>query len=463
MQYDLKLIKKYYGENTAHLCRRLFPTLLEKDGVLIELIESKFAHSKFLYDDIIYEELEDDFQSFIYSLTTEPVEPLETEKSVQELLEEAGYNFYECKTEDDVQKFKKFYEPGEELCTFDGGRLKICHVFFAVKKDLDHIKRDNFPVPRRQDEYGTSVISIQFTRGEYNTLSIKNRYNHTVRNPDATFRNNLENIVPGLTRAFEKQYGFQINQNIGDFKIENYVIASDGKFYSYDYESDNIYYGPNNIIIDGFKVQQEFLDKSRYIVIGVLILDLKEKKLYWYNPKAIDLESLPEYIGNIETIVLTNLENGNKKVLIRNDKEEETNLILSPKNRIIGFINNYIKEIKDRRFLWMSLYIKYFEARGLEKIGDAFLNGGMDVVQFIAPNLREVGNGFLAYNEDLEVLDCQNLEKVGYNFLKNHSKYKIDNFDKRVTTKSKAKYIKASVRNKIYQLGYHFKSYFYQN
>lgn len=334
---------------------------------------------------------------------------------------------------------------------------------FCSKKNLDHIKRDNFPVPKRQDEYGTSVISIQFTRGEYNTLSIKNRYNHTVRNPDATFRNNLENIVPGLTRAFEKQYGFQINQNIGDFKIENYVIASDGKFYSYDYESDNIYYGPNNIIIDGFKVQQEFLDKSRYIVIGVLILDLKEKKLYWYNPKAIDLESLPEYIGNIETIVLTNLENGNKKVLIRNDKEEETNLILSPKNRIIGFINNYIKEIKDRRFLWMSLYIKYFEARGLEKIGDAFLNGGMDVVQFIAPNLREVGNGFLAYNEDLEVLDCQNLEKVGYNFLKNHSKYKIDNFDKRVTTKSKAKHIKASVRNKVYQLGYHFKSYFYQN
>ena len=29
---DLKLIKKHYGEKMAHLCRDLFPTLLEEEG-----------------------------------------------------------------------------------------------------------------------------------------------------------------------------------------------------------------------------------------------------------------------------------------------------------------------------------------------------------------------------------------------------------------------------------------------
>lgn len=457
MQYDLKLIKKYYGEKMAHLCRELFPTILEKEGVLIKLIESKFAHSKFLYDDIVRDELVEDFQSFIYNLTAKPVELLETDKSVSELLSEAGYIFYECKTEDDIQKFKTLYESGEELCTFVGGRLKTCHVFFAVKKNVNNINRNNFLTPKRQDEYGTSVISIQYTRGEHNTLSIKNRYNHTVKNPDATFRNNLENIIPGLTRAFERQYGFKINQNTGDFKIEDYVIASDGKFYKYDYELDNIYYGPNNIIIDKFKVQEEFLDKSRYIVIGVLILDLKEKKLYFYSQENKEYETLPKYIGDIERIELTNLEDGNKKVTITNNKGEVTDLILSPQNRIIGYINNHIQKINDRFFLHTFNWIEYFEARNIEKIGDGFLNGGVHVKQFIAPKLKEVGIGFLAFNRnELEILDCPNLEKVGYSFLNDHDKYRIDLFDKRVTTKARAQYVKVLIRNKVRSIGYHF-------
>ena len=32
-------------------------------------------------------------------------------------------------------------------------------------------------------------------------------------NPDATFSNNLENIVLGLTKSFEEMYSLNINQN----------------------------------------------------------------------------------------------------------------------------------------------------------------------------------------------------------------------------------------------------------
>ena len=53
MQYDLKMIKKKYGEKMSHLCRTLFPSILETEGLLYSLLESKFHPSKFLYDDII--------------------------------------------------------------------------------------------------------------------------------------------------------------------------------------------------------------------------------------------------------------------------------------------------------------------------------------------------------------------------------------------------------------------------
>ena len=36
-------------------------------------------------------------------------------------LDEAGYILYECKTDADIQKFKKYYKKDEELCTFGDG------------------------------------------------------------------------------------------------------------------------------------------------------------------------------------------------------------------------------------------------------------------------------------------------------------------------------------------------------
>ena len=49
-----------------------------------------------------------------------------------------------------------------------------------INEVANDIRRENFKNPQRQDEYGTSVISLQFTRGKKQTLSIKNRYNHSV-------------------------------------------------------------------------------------------------------------------------------------------------------------------------------------------------------------------------------------------------------------------------------------------
>ena len=45
MDSDLKIIKKKYGEKMSHLCRELFPALLEIEGKLSELMLKLFEPS----------------------------------------------------------------------------------------------------------------------------------------------------------------------------------------------------------------------------------------------------------------------------------------------------------------------------------------------------------------------------------------------------------------------------------
>ena len=63
---DLKYLKMHYGEEFAHLCRSLFPTILKHEGKLASIIESKFAHSKFLAKDL--RGMEKEFKDFIYEI-----------------------------------------------------------------------------------------------------------------------------------------------------------------------------------------------------------------------------------------------------------------------------------------------------------------------------------------------------------------------------------------------------------
>ena len=211
---DLLEIKKRYGEKMSHLCRVLFPNLLEKEGLLPKLLLEHFNPNHELYQDLLNSNLTVEFRNYIYSLLDiKDNKQIPVLKTPTELLDEAGYILYECKCEEDIQSFRKYYKKEEELCTFKERRLAKCYVFFAVKKDVSNIKREDYKEPKREDKYGTSVISIQFTRDMANMLSIKNRYNHTVSNPDVTFSNNLDNIIPGLTASFENTYGLKQKNN----------------------------------------------------------------------------------------------------------------------------------------------------------------------------------------------------------------------------------------------------------
>ena len=433
MNKDLKIIKKKYGENMMHLCRKLFPTILEKEGILSQVILDSFEVSHELYNDLISNNLVVAFENYIYErLDYKTDKIVKITKTPKELLSEAGYDLYECHTEGDIQAFKKYYSPGEELCTFRGGRLENCYVFFAVKKNIEEIKRANFHNPDRQDLYGTSVLSIQFTRDDAHHLSIKNRYNHTVVNPDATFSNNLDNIIPGLTDSFEKCYGMAQKCNSTNFEIPNYVCVGE-KYYKYNYEIDNIYYCPNNIIIDNYEVKR--LDKRRYILLDYYILDLQNKEIKSYQP----IDSFPSTIGKITKIEVEKDEE-EKRIKIET-VDGSVFISLDKNNNIIYYQNDTVKKISDNfmrynvtlsnlklpqaqiienSFLYHNKALKVIELPECREIGNYFLKNNTSIKNVYLPKAQVIEDYFLHYNEALEVIELPECREIGSQFLENN-------------------------------------------
>ena len=449
MSSDLIKIKDKYGEKMMHLCRKLFSTILEDEGKLFDLISSHFNYSKYLYDDIMNNMLENNFKNYIYSLYEND---METDKFVDdrnpfELMDIAGYDLYECVCEDDIQSFRKYYDSKELLCSFRGDRLKKCYVFFAVKKNVNEVKRDSFINPYRQDLYGTSVISIQFSRGDINTLSIKNRYNHTVDNPDATFSNNLDNIIPGLTYSFEKYYNLNVGVNSSiSFELPGYVKSRDividgeiipGKYYKYNYEINNIYYCDNNIIIDNFLVIDKYQEKEKYILMDYFIVDLVNKKIILYDQNIED--SFVDTFDNIKKIDISrNKNNGTKRLKIIFDDDKFIFIDIDKYNRIINYENDYISCVPDNFFseniylenikldnvlrignnvLYKNLMMNNISFSKVLEIGDKFLYKNNTVKNLYFPCVLRIGDDFLSKNKVVESLSMSNLKQVGDSYL----------------------------------------------
>ena len=430
MNKELLTIKKKYGEAMAHLCRELFPTLLETEGVLLGILTSKFNESKFLCKDIIEAKKEEEFKNFIYSfIDVEKGNKPQVNKTPAELLGEAGYDFYECHSEEDIQSFRKYYYTNEELCTFRGGRLDSCHVFFAVKKNVTEVKRENFSNPTRQDEYGTSVISIQFSRDEKNYLSIKNRYNHAVNNPDATFSNNLDNIIPGLSESFAREYNFNISdENKDSFELPNYTMADDGKLYKYNMEIDNTYYCPNNIIIKNGKVNQ--FDKSKCLLIDYFLINLEQDILDIYPYIGIE-DSFIDYFTDIKKIEIIN-QDESKDIIITNKKGEQVIIKINKLSQIIEYNNSYLTTVGDN-FLSGNNTLQEINLPNLTTAGDNFLHSTYALQKISFPELTTVGNKFFHFNNTLPEINLPKLTIAGDDFLSYNDALQEINFPELTT------------------------------
>ena len=440
MKEDLKWIKKHYGEKMMHLCREYFPSILETPNLLPSILNEYFDANKTLANDIINEEKEQEFKNFIYSKITKKEELINTNKNPYELMKEASYNLYKIEKVSDFKQFTKYYRNDELLCTFDnaGERLKRCHVFFAIKEDIDNMER--FKKPLRQDAYGTSVISLQFSKGDINNVSIKNRYNHTVNNPDATFSNNLDNIIEGLTKSFENEYGYVVSNSLSgsSFELNNYVRGNDEKLYKYNLEIDGIYYCINNVVIKDGEVTK--YDKEKYILIENLLIDLVNKKI-----KNLDLiikdETIEKLFCNIEYIKIYK-DNKNKYINIKNNNESDINtIVINDNNQIISISMPNIKEIGNdflfhnrkletinmpnvltvgNNFLFNNIKLTLINLPNIEKINDFFLFNNTSISNVIMPNLKYIGEYAFYNNNNISSVILPRILTVGDSFLANN-------------------------------------------
>ena len=408
LSYDLNQIKIKYGEAMMHLSSKLFPTILEEEGVLFEILSENFSYSKELCKDIIDNNKIVDFKNYIYSCYEIKKEEKKCVSTPEDKKKKKGYVLYECKCESDIQKFKKYYMEGEEPCMFKGNRLKNYYVFFAVKKDADNIKREDFKIPDRQDLYGSSVLCIQFWKDDsFNTVSIKNRYNQKFSNSDATYSNNLDRIMPGLTKAFEDKYNLCLTKDLKkQFVLPNYVKAKDGRFYKFNYRINKVYYCPNNIIIDDLDVIK--YEKERYIVFDYFILDKKDKKITLYDKDLND--SFVDGLSNFKNIKIEK-KNDLKKIILDN-----IIIVLDKHNNIVSYCNPNLKEVGDN-FLLRDKTLKAVYLPNVEKIGSNFMLYNCILKVLDLHSLRVAHNNFLPYNEVLDKVNIQNLEKVYDNFL----------------------------------------------
>ena len=412
---ELKKIKKYYGEYMAHFCRDNFATILETENKLLDILLKNIYPSHNILKDIKYEFKEEEFKEFIYNKSNpKRLEKVIVNKDPKELMSDAGYNLYKCTNESEIQSFKKYYKESEALCTFMGNRLDRCYVYFAVKKNIDEIKREDFEEPSRQDLYGTSVISIQFTKDDSHVLSIKNRYNHTVKNPDATFSNNLDNIIPGLTESFSKYYGMRQNIKSSEFELRNYVRDNSGKMYKYNSEYNNVYCCPNNVVLNNFNAT--IYDTSRYLLINNLLIDFSLKKI-----TAMDIDDgIVNDIGTIKKIIVNNLTKVTKEIKIINDREEEIIFIVNDSNQIINFKYDTLKQTSNN-FLHSCIQLKNISMSSLEIASDKFLCINNDLESYNLPNLLEVKNDVLNKNSKINIIDFPKLYRIGNGFLEKNS------------------------------------------
>lgn len=428
---ELKKIKRIYGEKFSRLCRELFPQILEQEGALLKILQEKFSRNcNTLCESIEENELKEDFKDLIYSAFDngrEEEDKNEDSRTPYEILDEAGYELHECLTEEDIQEYRKYYKENEVLCTiYNGGRLNSRVCFWATKKDVDQIEREDFEHPKKDDEYSTSVLAIQFDKQPKSRVEIISRYNHTVPNPNCTLNNNLNNIAEGLQESFARlleERGYSLNaKETMKFEIPGYTLTSDGKYYKYNLEIDGKYYCPGNIVIeDG--IAKEIGNPEEVILCDYFKIDLKNKKV----DSLIDNLIVDSFVGDLTDIekieVKKDKEKGKRLVIIYKKKEDDRTddpepivIELDYDNQIVGYTNKELQNVGDN-FLSHNKALAELNLPQVQSIGRNFLHSNEVLAKLSLPQVKSIEDNFLTYNEALTEVSLPQVQSVGHNFL----------------------------------------------
>ena len=301
-RFGERFVKGYQMEGggyTGNAARELLAGFMDRYGFADELkrlIPNKHGALQLLKDNhaYIHATLE---QVYKDGLTHER----EPAKDPYELAHSVGYELtgpFEF-TRDFVQYDKQDFRSYERLCTFNSpdSRLRGYHILWlrhaevantapadrltadtlneSWKTYLKTIGRydevsDTYDLenlrPTRDDPYGTSSMSVQISRQGAH-VSVKNRYNHTVGNPDNTLNSDLDNVAYGLKRAIYTRVGRAdlMGKRTRASLAEGYITDNDGGIHAYNYEEDNVYYGEYEYISNGVVTA---IDRGKYVMVS---------------------------------------------------------------------------------------------------------------------------------------------------------------------------------------------------
>ncbi len=370
-------IKKQNGERFAKAIRAFDSGIFDIQN-LDKII--KFAGSE-----------SEPIMNYLVSLKNIQIQNYGIYKNPIELLDKAGYDAFYANTLEKQNSIKHLFKEGEAICTFnDKTRHDKYHIIHCVKKNVANIKRSK--TPEREDEYGTSVISIQILKtGGF--ISIKNRYNHTIPNPDNTFNSNPDNIIAGLSEALKTEYNVDFSSK--KTNLPDGFIVINNQILKFNYEANNMYFGANFYAKDG-KIHQT--DSAKELMLDNFILNWQTKQLK--NP-------LGEEDGFINAF---NSEVKNKKLNILNTKNGEKSIfadnfeIIRIKNGNIIFLNFPSVTDINNYFLYRNVTLKEISLKNAKKIGNHFLCYNAKLHSAYLPTAKDISDYFLYYNQDLTSL-----------------------------------------------------------
>jgi len=307
---NLRVLQKRYGEKfvkgevtegggyAGSAARELLAGFMDKPGFASELkriIPVRHGALQLLKDNHAYIQavLEERYKDSLSHERAPAQDPYELARSV-------GYELtgpFQSASEF-VLLDKQDFRQGERLCTFNdpAGRLKDYNILWIRSAEAaDTLPADQLTVdklsdawkkylktigrydqitktydlsglrPTRDDPYGTSSMSVQVSR-KGTHVSIKNRYNHTVANPDNTLDSDLDNVVYGLKHAVYNCIGRDdLMDEVDVVLAEGYIADNQGGIHHYNYEEENTYYGDYEYITNGFVTT---VDRGMYFMIS---------------------------------------------------------------------------------------------------------------------------------------------------------------------------------------------------
>lgn len=355
---NLRALQKRFGERfvkgnlmegggyAGGAARELLAGFMDQPGfsnVLKRLIPNRHGALQLLEDNHAY--LQATLEKFYKEGATYERAPV---KDPYELAHSVGYELTGpfASTGEFVPYDKQDFRSNEHLCTFNNptGRLENYHILWLRHAEVDdtlpadQLTPDNLSEiwktylrtigrydqdadsydltglrPSRDDPYGTSSMSVQISR-KGTHVSVKNRYNHTVGNPDNTLDSDLDNVAYGLKRAVYSRVGREdLMDKTSVVLAEKYIADNEGGIHSYNYEENNIYYGDYEYIENGALT---VIDRGKYVMISPQL----------YVPrsgKGEELNLRPGNLGGTEIAVSEDIRFLYRSSKIKAEKETE--------------------------------------------------------------------------------------------------------------------------------------------